>query len=329
MTTPALGERPAAPPAKRARHAAEHALFTLTRGLVRVLPLAAVPAVGALLGDLAGLLDRQHRRVALDGVRLAFPELEERCRRAIVRASFRNLGRTVLDAVASSRLSPAAARARYELEGLEHLEAAEERGRGVLLMTAHFGNWEAAGQGLALSGHPIVSVARPLDNPRIERWVSAARGRFGNTSIPKRGGGRQILETLRDGGRLALLIDQRVHPNEGKAYRFFGEPAYTSPLLADASLRTGAPVLPFYGYPIAGGRRVRLVVKPPIPPVEPGEDAVERLTLGCLAELEEVISADPGLWLWMHRRWRKNPTWIFKKRLPRHAAGPDSDEVIG
>ncbi len=119
------------------------------------------------------------------------------------------------------------------------------------------------------------------------------------------------------------MIDQRVHPNEGKAYPFFGRPAYTTPLPAQLSLRTGAAVLPFFGIPIAAWRRCRVVFYPPIPP-EIGDRhpdaAIDHLTSSYLQVIEQAIREQPEMWLWMHRRWRKNPTRVLRGRRARRAA---------
>lgn len=297
--------------------------FWLLRVSVRALPASWVGAIGGTVGELAHLLDWRHRRVARDNVRLALPELDRAERRRVVRSSFRNLATVICDSLAAGALDRDELRARYEIEGWEHLEAAEAPGHGVLLISAHLGDWEAAGRCLALHGKPIGMLARPMTNSWMERQVRSLRERFGNFTIPKRRGTRTILRTLHAAGRVAMLIDQRVHPDEGDAFDFFGRPAHTSPLPARLSLKTGAPVVPFFGIPLDDRGRCRVELREPIWPrgtaerssAEPahgtGRAAAqadrERLTRQYLAVLEDEIRRRPGLWLWAHRRWRKNP----------------------
>jgi KDO2-lipid IV(A) lauroyltransferase len=148
------------------------------------------------------------------------------------------------------------------------------------------------------------TVVRPADNPWLDRELRALRERFGNAVIPKRGAARRMLEVLRGGGRVGILIDQRVQEREGIAVPFFGRPALTSPVLARLSLRTGAAVVPITAYPESGGR-YRIVVRPAILPPENGDDeeTVKVLTRRYLEVAEEDIRAHPEMWLWMHRRW--------------------------
>lgn len=298
------------------RYKLEMGAYRAAKSLVSVLPEAARMTLGRLGGRLGYLLDSRHRRVALQNLELAYPAWSLADRKRVAKRSFGNIGTAAVELATSASLDREAYRARLEIEGWEHFEQAEQEGKGVLLMTAHIGNWEALAQAMALRDRPVSFVARPLDNPYLEREIRRIRERFGNRTIPKRGAARQLIRTLRGGGITGLLIDQRVHPNEGRAYDFFGHPAYTTPLMARLSLRTGAPVVPVFGIPIEGWKRCRIVYRSPIFPESNGEDAVDRLTLQYLGTIEEAIRQWPEMWLWAHRRWGKARSV---------AARPDSD----
>ncbi len=314
---------------ERGSDPSERSLASLSLGAVRTL-VATLPGFGRrvlapTMGTVAWAIDGRHRNVTADNLALAMPEIPAARRPAIARGCYRNLASGLVDLLITSRRAADSLRARYEVEGLGNMERAEEAGRGVIVMSAHLGNWEAAAQYLALHGHPMAVVARPLDDPALERVLRSMRERWGNSSIPKRGGARQMLRTLRQGGRLGLLIDQRVHPNEGRAYPFFGHDAYTTPLLATLSLRTGAPIVPYFGMPEDGWRRCRVIFRPPIwPEGDPRDpEAVDELTRKALAALEDEIRRSPEQWLWLHRRWRKNPT-SRPKRRPAETGGSES-----
>lgn len=329
MSQPRPGSKPRPGWSTRAKHRLEYAVARPLLGLLSHLPESSLPTLGGGLGRLAYRLDRKHRTVAMDNLRLALPELSDARRDQIVRQSFRYLALNPLIAFSAWGRSRERLLERYVGEGWHHLEEAQALGRGVLFMSAHFGLWAAAEQYPALRGRPLAILHRPVNNPLLERQIQRLRGHLGNRSINKRAGTREILKTLRQGGRVAIMMDQRVHPNEGKAYRFFGHPAYTSPLPAMLSLRTGAPVVPGFSYPLDDGLRCKVVFQPAIHPEGEGTEAIERLTLRYLRVVEEVIRQRPELWLWMHRRWRKNPTHFPKRRIPATAAGPDSTEVVG
>jgi len=287
---------------KSIRYATEFAFFLALKGIVRALPHSAARKVGALLGDVVHAVDRRHRWVADNNLKLALPEMTEQERRVCVRACFRHFGGVIMDHVSLGRFDAAGLCKLLTLEGWEHLQQAEERDGGVLILTGHVGNWEATCHPVAIYRGPVHIVARRTDNPWIEREASHMRERFGNFSIPKRGAIRDMFRVVRSGGRLGLLIDQRVHPNEGIEVPFFGKPAMTTPLLAKLSLRTGAPVVPIFARPEPGGR-FHVVVRPAIYPEGSGEKAVYDLTARYLAVTEQEIRRKPECWLWLHERW--------------------------
>ncbi len=279
------------------------------RGLVRALPHRAARPIGAVLGDLGRRLDRRHPRVARYNLEVVMPELGPEERRNLIERCFRHFGSVLVDNVSLGRFDAVALCERLSLEGWSHLEAAESRERGTLVVTAHLGNWEIVGYALALYKGATHVVARPTGNRRLERDLVRFRERFGNRTIYKRGAARKMLAAIKRHERVAYVIDQRVHPNEGIETPFFGQTSFTSPLLAGLSLRTGAPVVPMFAYPEPPDR-FQVVVHPPIePPTDAGgsdERAVLELTLRYLRVIEDAIRQRPEMWLWMHERWRKH-----------------------
>lgn len=294
------------------RHRVEYGLYLLLKGVLRALPHPASRALGRRVGGLAWRLDRRHREVAQRNMALALPEIPEAERHRLVRDCFRHFGAALCDAISSTRFDAEEIGRRFTLEGWENLEQAESRGKGIFVLSAHLGLWELVPPVVGLYRGPLHIVVRPADNPDLDRELRALRERFGNRVIPKRGAARKMLETLREGGRVGILIDQRVQEKEGITVPFFGHPALTSPVLAKLSLRTGAAVVPVAAYPEPGGR-YRVVVRPAILPPEDqgdGDDAVVALTRRYLEVAEEDIRQHPEMWLWMHRRWdaeRKRP----------------------
>jgi KDO2-lipid IV(A) lauroyltransferase len=150
----------------------------------------------------------------------------------------------------------------------------------------------------------MAAVGRPIDNPHVDRLVQGIRTRFGNRSLGKRGAVREMFRVLQAGGRLGLLIDQRVRAEEAIDLPFFGRHALTSPIVARLSLKTGAPILPVAGYHEPEGRW-RIVWDPPIwPEGDDDEPTTRALTLRCLEAGERQIRAHPEQWLWLHDRWK-------------------------
>ncbi|MDA8018035.1 MAG: lysophospholipid acyltransferase family protein [Thermoanaerobaculia bacterium] len=292
------------------QHAVEFAAYRLFVRWLHRRRHEDVAAPGRRLGRLAYRLLRSKRRLAERNVARVFPELDGAAGQRIVELCFEHFGAYFLEVVSAGRLDRGELLSRFELSGLEHLEHALSGPRGCFLTTGHFGTWELAMFPLAdwatRHGRSFHAVARPLDNPRIDADLRASRGRYGVEIIDKAGAAHRMLNAYRRGGLVAIVIDQHVRESAGIRVPFFGEPAWTSPVLATLSLRTGAPVVPFTCLP-AGPGRYRLVVHEAIEPASSDlqeSEAEAEMTRLYLAAVERDIREQPEYWLWMHRRWR-------------------------
>lgn len=283
--------------------------FNLLLGGARVLPRRALLALGSIAGRLGYMLDGRHRRVALDNLRLAYGEaLDATARRRIARDCWRHFGRITFDTLACYRMERAQVQALAEYEGLEHLRRAYARGRGVLLFSGHFGHWELTALLQGWLDMPLALVTRPLDNPQLEALLAEVRGRSGNLVVHKRRAVREMLKALRRGIGVAIVIDQDAR-GDGIFVPFFDRPASTTPTLGLLAVRSGAAVVPTYSLPLADGR-YRIVYEPEIVVTQSGDVAadVAGLTACCTEVIERWVRQYPELWLWMHRRWKTQPT---------------------
>lgn len=292
-------------------HRIEYAAYLLVRGASRLFPHPWARRFGRSLGSLACVIDGRHRRVAEKNLAIAFPELPRSEHRRLARESFRHFGGAVCDAISATRFDLVELCRRFRFEGWEHVEAAEAAGRGYFVLGSHLGYWEFSARPIGLFRGTIHAVARPTDNPHLDRELRSLRESSGYEVIPKQGAARRMMQVLKSGGRVGILIDQRVQPREAISVPFFGRAALTTPALARLSLRTGAPVLPVFAYAEAGGR-YRFVAHPPLFPTEvtsatSEEVAVSELTARYLATTEKEIREHPPEWLWMHDRWREPP----------------------
>ncbi len=279
-------------------------------GLAKVLswlPQSWAYAMGEGAGRLACRLDRRHRAVTTENLAAAFPgryapaELDR-----LAETVFENLGRTAVDIARADRLASRADAAAVEVDGLEHLRAARARGKGVLLVTAHFGPWELLPLVAVRRYEPIHVVARPLDNPRLDDLLTAWRERGGNHVIRKREAVQAILHVLRRGETVGILIDQHVNEREGVVVPFFGRPASTASAPALIALRSGAAVLPVGITRETGRARYRIRVGAEVPVQRSGDlkaDLAEN-TARFTAAIETMIRERPEQWFWVHRRWK-------------------------
>jgi KDO2-lipid IV(A) lauroyltransferase len=290
------------------RYALEAGLAAAVSAVVRRLPRRAVLALGRTLGRLWGALDQRHLRIAADNLRQAFPEWdEERVLRA-ARGVYAHFGTILFDLLWMEGRTREELLAITDVEGLELAQAAVASGRGVVCPTGHFGNWEFQGVVSPLLVGPFAVVARPLDNPELDRRLVGLRTSTGNTVIYKKKALSQIMHTIRGGGVVAIVIDQNVQEKDGIFVKFFGRPACTTTVAAAVALKTGCVILPVH-CPLGEDGRYRMIYGPPVNREGGrGSEDVAALTQHLTSIIEGWAREHPEQWLWLHRRWKTQPS---------------------
>ena len=276
---------------------------------LRILPRRLALAIGKGLGAVARIVLPHLRRHAQMNLQIAFPALDDHTRAQIERGTFRNLGRALGEVTQFPKLNRANIELVVVYEGLENYRNAIAQGRGVILLTGHIGAWELSVFAHSIYGYPMSFLARRVDNPLVERFAEANRARFGNRSIDKKGGMRDVLKTLKAGGVVGILADLNSAREEGVFVDFFGQQACTTAGVATLALRTGAVVLPGYILWDEVKRIHRLCFEPPLETVNTGnpKDDILTNTARYAKVLEAVIRRHPDQWLWIHRRWKTRP----------------------
>ena len=281
--------------------------MTAVIGVVRLLPMTAVLALGSLLGRAFHLADAGHRRLAVQNLQAAFPVRSTAECRVITRKMFEHFGRLLMVLLKFSTMSREQMLAHVEFEGEDRVRAAHARSKGVLLFTGHFGFWEINALVHALVLEPMAVLARPLDNRLLHDLLERVRRSTGNSVIYRRGAIRRVLRALGSNQAVAVLIDQHMQSADAVYVEFFNRPAATTSALAALAIKTGAPVVPVFALPLPGGR-FRMVYEHPVEPPDPAdEQAIRQFTQRCTDVLEMYVRRYPDLWLWMHRRWRDVP----------------------
>jgi len=261
--------------------------------------------IGRRLGDLAWAALPGRRTLTVDNLQRAFGAAHDAAElRRLGRRSFEHLGMNLVEGCVFFFRPPAVMLSRVTLEGAEHLEAAAASGRGILLLTAHLGNWELLAASHALSGFALSVVVRPLDNAVLDRVVARFRRRCGVELIAKRRALREVMDALRRRRMVGILLDQNAARSEGIFVPFFGVPASTSKALAVLALRARAPVTPVFICRDAKGRHT-VRVDPALPP--PADGDVTAYTAAFNRAIETAIRRAPEQWFWMHARWRTRP----------------------
>lgn len=271
--------------------------------LFGLLPHRLALTVGRGLGRLAWSLSARDRGRALEHLSFALPELTEAERRRIARASFLSAGTNLAELLHFLKRDRQEIHRHLEIHGWENVEAAKESKRSILILTGHCGNWELIGTALHEGGVPPAAVARPLDDVGLQKLLVDLRSHLGTTTIARgtRGSARQLLEVLRGGGALAMLIDQDTKV-DGVWVPFFGRPAFTPVGAAEIALRQKANVIPsFIERRPDGNHLIRFH-----PALDLPQDTQEATAL-MTAKIEEQVRHRPEQWVWWHKRWRRQP----------------------
>jgi KDO2-lipid IV(A) lauroyltransferase len=280
--------------------------YLLAAGVLKSLEWAPVPLAHRLARGYARLLDLalpRLRRVARRNLAMALPKAGEARHREIVDGVFRSIARLLVTFAKFPSIKRDNLGRWIRAEGYEHVEAARRGGRGVLFATAHLGNWELSAYAHALLAAPINVIARPLDNPLIDRMVERRRALSGNRIVLKKDFARVILKALAANEGVGVLIDQNASLDSGVFVDFFGIPAAASTGFAKLAARSGATVIPGFALWSEAERRYILRFYPAIPMT--GDAA--RDTKALQEQLEGVIREHPDQWLWIHRRWKTRP----------------------
>jgi KDO2-lipid IV(A) lauroyltransferase len=286
--------------------------FYLLRGLlaaVALIPVALAARLGELLGEAAFVLAGEERKKALASLRVAYPAMTEAEREGLAQRTFRHLGRCAFELGCVGQLLPRLETfMEWPTEDRARLDAVLGRGRGVVFVTGHVGNWELMGWRVARAGYPVRAVAKEMTDFRLTRLAEEFRARGQVQSIwrGQEGAVKQILRALKAGELLTLLIDQDTRV-QNLFVPFFGRPAATPRAAADFVVRTGAAPMVAYCHRQADGHYRITMKEVAFEPTGDNEGDAYRLTAAFTGELEAAIRAAPEQWVWMHQRWKTQP----------------------
>ena len=285
------------------RERIEYAIAVALLSLLGNLPLSVSYRMGYAVGRLLDLLLPKLRRVAARNLSAAFPRMTQAEQRGITDGVFRTVGRMLVALARFPSIKRNNVGDWISYQGLEHYQAAKQKGRGVLIATAHLGNWELSAFAHAIMTEPMNVMVRPLDNPLVDQLVEDRRTMSGNRLIFKRDAARSVLKALKNNEPVGILIDQNTTPAEGVFIRFFGTLACAGVGFVKLAYHSQAPVIPGFALWEEATHRYVLHFLPEVPlSGDPAED-----TQRVHSVLEEVIRRYPDQWMWIHRRWKTRP----------------------
>jgi KDO2-lipid IV(A) lauroyltransferase len=303
----------------------EYAGYMALRAIGRALPYSWADAIGMAAGRFFFSVFGVRRRISMENLRHAFPGTPEQELRTIARDAVGNYGRTMMLFFWSSARDASALNKHVHLRGEHHVRQADALGRGLIVLSGHFGAWELFPFAFATQlNRPLLIIVHTQRNALVDAVVHKDRTRFGNRMVTMEQAPREVLTVLREGGALGLLADQSG-PRETLFVEFFGRPCATYRGPALFSLRQGSPIV----MPMMVRRPDRdydLVIEP-IDSSDlsgPTEENVRILTERHTALLERYVRQHPDQWLWAHRRWKHTEYYLSQERSSRHRADAES-----
>jgi KDO2-lipid IV(A) lauroyltransferase len=264
--------------------------------------------LGNLLGNLWYFADKRHRNVALSNLHHAYGDEKSPAEiEKLAQQVFQNLAQIPFEICWSLRLGVDEFLSFCDVKGYANLKAAQEKGKGVLFLSAHTGNWELLSFSFARVGFPVSGIYRPIKSKSINMLIYNYRTRFGANMIPKKHAMRNVLKCLENKEGVGMLLDQDAGSSGGVFADFFGRPACTNKGLALLALKTEAPVIP--AFIARNGLNFQIEYGKEIPLVKTGDKSkdVVATTRHYNEIIEEFVRRYPEQWFWVHRRWKSKP----------------------
>lgn len=289
------------------KHRLEDAALTLISGINRPLGWRGSQRFGGLLGNLWYHAYRRRVDVSHENIRRALPKLNDKEIADIASASFRSIASTFMEFARFPYMNAAQAAQRARITTPELLERLRDEGRGGILVTGHYGNWELFGAAVAGLGYPMSFVVGRQTNRHVDERINDYRRSMGVEVIARGVALRAVPRALERNEFVAVLSDQDAGKN-GVFVDFLGTSASTPRGAGFYSHKTGSPVLPGRIVRMPGGGHEGTFTEPiyPDPAVESDED-IQRITQSFTAELEKAVRLDPNHYFWPHRRWKTRP----------------------
>lgn len=271
------------------------------------LPNSLALVVGAGFGRLAFWFAATERCRACEQLRRSLNISDNRRATVIAKRCFENLGKNVVEFLRFPCMDAAQLQRIVNFEGASHIEAALARGKGAIILTGHFGNWELLAASISAQVAPLTPIVRELRSARLNTLVSSYRAQAGYATIDRDTGLRSALRCLKRNQLLGIVadVDTKV---KGVFVDFFGKPAYTPYSPVAIALKTGAAILPSFIVRQPDGTH-RAIIEPPLvlERAAVNEEELVVNTQKFTKIIEGYIRRYPEQWVWMHERWKTCP----------------------
>jgi len=292
------------------RERLEYAAVVIVLRGIGALPRALAHAVGCALGLVAYAVLPKLRRVGMRNLDLAFPHMPRAQKKRIIRKLYLGLGRQLAEFCRFPRYTRENVEQIAVYEGFENYARALAAGKGVIILTGHFGGWEVGSFAASVYGNPLRIVIRELDNRRINALVNHYRTLYGNVLVDNRDFARGLIGAVRRGEAVGILMDTNMTPPQGIFVDYFGRAACTAAGVARIAAHTDAAVVPGFTIWDDALRKYRIIFEAPLKLTHSGDAEADVVanTARFTKKLQEYAERYPDQWLWLHRRWKTRPT---------------------
>jgi Kdo2-lipid IVA lauroyltransferase/acyltransferase len=262
-------------------------------------------SLGKFVGSILRLLSPKRQSITLDNIKRAFPEKDFKWQRQVMYGSYHNLGITMVELLALKSMDDNEIKEYIKYTNIEMINELHQQGRGVILLSGHFGNWELLAYSAGLfSGLPVMIIVKPQKNIIADKILNSYRTQRGNSVVSMYNAAFTIFKTLKKGGVVALLADQSATKDKDIYVDFFGIPAATYESPAELALKLDVPII--MGFSVRQNDGTYLVNLEQIKhdDLQHNKEDVIELTRRHVAALENAIRANPDHWAWQHRKWK-------------------------
>lgn len=284
-----------------------YTLFTLIDRLFLLMPYHLAIKFGKFSGKFICIILGRYRRLTKKHLRIAFGSgKSEKEISKIARSVFINIGISVAEILSLPKIKNKLGSI-IDINGVERLDKVLTTGRGAIVISAHFGNWELIPIVFASKGYSSNVIARPIYYEKYNEWVSFMRNSMGVNIIYRTDSPKKILKLLHNNEIIGIMPDQDIDSVEGIFVDFFGRKTYTPSAPVKLAIAANCPIVPMFI--VRKGLKHTIYVEEPIF-IEQGDDKdaiIRKYTQKWSDIIEARIRAHPDHWVWMHKRWKTNP----------------------
>ncbi len=282
-------------------------LFKILRSILKILPESIKVLLGKIFGLVMMYVSSERKAITYENIKNSNLEYSDIEIKSIVKQSYQNLGITLVELLTIDTYDYKSSKPKVNYSNIEIIKKAKEKGKGVILLSGHFGNWELLAYSASiLLNEALHIVIKYQMNPYTDKYLRNLRQRSGNELIDMNKAGLTMVKAIKNNSIIAMLADQRARKNEGLELMFLGKVARTYKAPALLALKFGTPIIVGFAVRDTDHNYNVELVELDHSDLEDNAEGIEELTKRYLRLLENAIKKDPGLWAWQHNRWKLN-----------------------